>query len=145
MNNKCQYLRIRTKNYLKYTYCIHFKAPTSTKECLVCGLYSHKQMFVKSPKKVLKTGVRKKVHKRAEQVNSDTYDFVYNRDKGRCVICGSNNLIALHHIVYRSQDKSKINDVDNCCMLCLQCHNKVHSNKTIYLPLLLTYIQHIKH
>ena len=27
----------------------------------------------------------KKVHKRAEQVNSDTYDFVYNRDKGRCV------------------------------------------------------------
>ena len=42
---------------------------------------------------MLKTNVRKKVHKRAEQVNSDTYDFVYNRDKGRCVICGSNDMI----------------------------------------------------
>ena len=144
MNNKCQYLRIRTKNYTKYTYCTHFKAPTSTNECSVCELYSRKQTFVKTPKKVLKTGIRKKPHKRAEQVNSDTYDFVYNRDKGRCVIYGSNEMIQLHHI--NGRGKNKTNNIDYCVMLCRNCHfDKVHQKNKFYKQILLTYIENIKH
>lgn len=144
MNNKCQYLRIRTKNYTKYTYCTHFKAPTSTNECSVCELYSHKQMFAKSPKKVLKTNVTKKSKKRTEQVKEETYNAVYERDKGRCVMCGSNEMIQLHHISGRGKDKT--NNIDNCVMLCRNCHfDKVHQKNKFYKQILLTYIENIKH
>lgn len=75
----------------------------------------------------------KKVGKKRIFVTEETYNSVYTRDKGECRLCGSNK-IQLHHIIYRSEDKSKINDVDNCIMLCKRCHDLVHSNKKLWQP-----------
>ena len=40
----------------------------------------------------------------------------------------------MHHIEYRNEDRSKIDDVDNLILLCLECHAKVHENKKYWQP-----------
>lgn len=77
---------------------------------------------------LVKNKAIKKVSKKRIKVKDEIYDEVYKRDKGRCRLCGSAN-VQLHHIIYRSEDKSKINDVSNCIMLCTKHHAEVHSNK----------------
>lgn len=70
----------------------------------------------------------KKVSKKRIFVKEEIYNQVFKRDKGKCRLCGSTN-VQLHHIIYRSEDKSLINDPSNCIMLCINCHKLVHSNK----------------
>lgn len=124
---KCQHLRIRTKNYTKYTYCTHFKAPTSTNECSVCELYSRKQTFVKSPKKVVKTNVRKNnskmsVPKKKKKKMSDSkrYSIITN-DLTKCIECGLPKS-DLHEIFFgNNREKSK--QLGLVIPLCLTHHN----------------------
>ena len=42
------------------------------------------------------------------------------RDHYRCVLCGSSDGIAVHHIVFRSQ--SGKSNLDNLACLCVYCH-----------------------
>ena len=77
-------------------------------------------------------GINKVSNKRIF-VTKETYNKVYERDKGRCRLCGSNQ-IQLHHIVYRSENKKLINEPSNCIMLCVKCHELVHSNKHYWQP-----------
>lgn len=77
-------------------------------------------------------GINKVSNKRIF-VTKETYNKVYERDKGRCRLCGSNQ-IQLHHIVYRSENKKLINEPSNCIMLCAKCHELVHSNKHYWQP-----------
>jgi len=130
MNNKCQYLRIRTKNYLKYTYCTHFKAHTSTKGCSVCGLYSHKQTIVKSPKKVLKTNVRKNKQK---IVDSKRYSIITD-DLTKCIECGL-PFVELHEVFFgTNREKSKLYGL--IIPLCKKYHHQgnligIHQDKEL--------------
>lgn len=71
----------------------------------------------------------KKKKKKREKVTDITYYQVYTRDKGTCQLCGYTQNLHLHHVVYRSEDRSRINDKNNCIMLCLKCHQMVHQNK----------------
>lgn len=80
----------------------------------------------------------KKVSKKIN-VKKEIYNKVYERDKGRCRLCGRTD-IQLHHIYYRSERKDLINDINNCIMLCTECHKKVHSNKHYWQPKLLEMI-----
>ena len=57
--------------------------------------------------------------------------------KGRCGLCEAKGE-CVHHIIYRSEDKSKINDIENLFLLCLECHDKVHKNKKYWQPRLKT-------
>lgn len=86
----------------------------------------------KSPKK-------SKIHRKSRKmiVTKDTYNYVIERDNYSCRLCGSTSFLQLHHILYRSQRKDLINDVDNCIMLCSDCHRLVHSNKKKWQPILL--------
>lgn len=77
-------------------------------------------------------GINKVSNKRVF-VTKETYNKVYERDKGRCRLCGSSQ-IQLHHVVYRSEDKKLINEPSNCIMLCAKCHDLVHSNKHYWQP-----------
>ena len=52
-------------------------------------------------------------------VDKIVHSLVLERDK-YCQLCGIGNNLQLHHIVYRSQDKTRINDVSNCIILCLR-------------------------
>lgn len=51
----------------------------------------------------------------------------------QCALCGKKGQ-QIHHIIYRSEDKSKIDDLDNLILLCIECHNKVHDNKEYWQP-----------
>lgn len=80
-----------------------------------------------------------KLHRKSKKltVTKDTYNYVIERDNYSCKLCARTNFIQLHHILYRSQRKDLINDVDNCIMLCSDCHRLVHSNKKKWQPILL--------
>jgi 5-methylcytosine-specific restriction endonuclease McrA len=119
INNKCKYLTIRSKNYEKYFYCrLNKKIINYTIECIKC--------VKNEPRK--NKGINK-VSKKKITVTQDTYNKVMQRDNCRCRLCGTSLNLQLHHIIYRSEDKSKINDVNNCIMLCNVHHRLVHSNK----------------
>ena len=74
-----------------------------------------------------------KVSKKRIFVKPEIYQQVYDRDNGQCQLCGNIN-IQLHHIVYKSEDKSLINEPNNCIMLCVKCHKLVHFNKHYWQP-----------
>lgn len=95
------------------------------------SLYKKKKSTLKG-KSPVKGGKNKKV-----TVTKEIYNFVIERDKYCCRLCGSTNWIQLHHILYRSQRKDLINAINNCIMLCDDCHKLVHSNKKRWQPILL--------
>ena len=57
--------------------------------------------------------------------------------KGKCGLCGKAG-VNIHHIqsFYNNlaNDRSKIDDIDNLILLCLECHQKAHSNKKYWQP-----------
>lgn len=74
-------------------------------------------------------------------VTPEAYNIVYKRDKGKCRLCGITQNIQAHHILYRSERKDLINEPTNMIMLCIKCHQLVHSNKKKYQPILLKLIK----
>ena len=57
-----------------------------------------------------------KVGKKRIFVKSEIYEQVYERDKGKCRLCGTSLNLHLHHI--NGRGKGLTNDVNNCIMLC---------------------------
>lgn len=75
-----------------------------------------------------------KKHK-TETVTEATYNAVYERDKGRCRLCGKSQYLQLHHINGRGKDLT--NNIDNCIMLCSYCHlDIVHKENKKYRKIL---------
>lgn len=83
----------------------------------------------------------KKVSNKRITVTEETYNKVMQRDKGKCRLCGTAQNIQAHHILYRSERKDLINEPTNMIMLCIKCHQLVHSNKKKYQPILLKLIK----
>lgn len=77
----------------------------------------------------------KKVSNKRITVTEETYNKVMKRDKGRCRLCGTSLNLHLHHIDGRGKDLT--NNIDNCIILCENCHlNVVHKNQKKYRPIL---------
>lgn len=79
----------------------------------------------------------RKVSKHKIKVSEETYQKVYERDKGICQLCGSSNWIEAHHVLYKSERKDLIDEPTNLILLCKKCHMLVHSNKHYWQPILL--------
>lgn len=131
----CKNLLKRQRHYKIVFYCrARQEYISSLLECRNCS------------KSILRTnkGIRK-VGKKRVFVSRETYDLVFARDKGMCRLADKNcnGELNLHHIIYRSEDKSKINDVDNCIMLCDYHHRLVHSNKHYWQPRLKELVKEI--
>lgn len=52
-----------------------------------------------------------------------------------CQLCGSVNYLAIHHIRYGACGRKTY--LGNLIRLCKQCHDKVHSNKKHWQPILI--------
>lgn len=86
---------------------------------------------------ILKQKIKKH---RTETVSDKTYKAVFERDKGKCQLCGISQQLELHHI--KGRGKNLTNNVDNCIMLCHDCHhNVVHKNQKKYRPILIGIIE----
>lgn len=68
-------------------------------------------------------------------------DRVRRRDEG-CRWCGTTDELQIHHVRYRSQGGA--DTPRNLLTLCWECHERAHSNKRKYQPvlLLLLYLQY---
>ena len=75
--------------------------------------------------------VKKKKTKDISKTNREEIKKLF---KGKCGLCRKAKGVHIHHIEYRSEDKSKIDDIDNLILLCLACHEKAHSNKKYWQP-----------
>ena len=84
---------------------------------------------------------KKKHHtKKRITVSKETYIAVIQRDNYCCRLIDNSpcdGWLELHHILYRSERKDLINNIDNCIMLCMKHHKLVHSNKKKWQPILL--------
>ena len=123
---KCLYKRFRHKKGIMYTYCTKKRSEvlkTCENECL--------------EKEYKKVKPIKKVSKKKITVSRETYEIVFERDKGRCRLCNSYENLHLHHIESRNTHKELIDEPSNCIMLCQNCHlNIVHKNNKKYRPIL---------
>lgn len=128
--NYCIYIRKRKNK----PYCKLLNKEITLSCCQECVNKEYKN--AQNSKNIVQK--KKKHHtKKRITVSKDTYNYVIERDKYCCRLCGSTNWLALHHIKYRSERRDLINDVNNCIMLCEECHRKVHSNKKKWQPILL--------
>ena len=142
--NYCIHLKKRKNK----PYCNVIKKEITLSQCRECdnkeykpkskenSLYRNKKSTLKG-KSPVKSGTMKNKSRNRITVSSETYNIVLKRDNYSCRLCGSTNWIQLHHIIYRSQRKDLINDVNNCIMLCDVCHRLVHSNKKNWQPILI--------
>ena len=55
-------------------------------------------------------------------MNKKVYEKVLERSQGLCEICGSNNIVELHHIVKGNGKRNKCETVEGCIMLCFEHH-----------------------
>ena len=116
----CKYLRKRQYNLKPYFYCSKKKKEIKLNNCFNCKKYE-----TRSYKPIKK--ISKKI-----AVTPQTYNEVIERDNYSCrlnEVSQCEGKLELHHIVYRSEDKSLINEPSNCIMLCTKHHGLVHSNK----------------
>lgn len=79
--------------------------------------------------------------KPSRKLNPDLRAEVLQRDGGVCRRCGSNNMVELHHINYRSQGGPDANwNLIALCDPCHKGHEGVHSDKRYWQPILRAYI-----
>ena len=71
--------------------------------------------------------------KKTEDVSDTNRKEIKRIFKDKCGLCKAKGE-HIHHIIYRSEDKTKINDLENMFLLCLDCHEKVHKNKKYWQP-----------
>ena len=71
----------------------------------------------------------------AKDVPPATRQAVYESDLHRCRFCGTEFVLALHHIRYRSEGPD--HQPQNLITLCAEHHNLIHSDKGRYQPLCL--------
>ena len=114
--SKCLNGKIKCRLYKRYI--------ISLLECQSCS-----NLIYKANKPI------KKVSNKRITVTEETYNKVMQRDKYKCRLCGTSLNLHLHHIDGRGKDLT--NNIDNCIILCENCHlNVVHKNQKKYRPIL---------
>jgi 5-methylcytosine-specific restriction endonuclease McrA len=82
------------------------------------------------------TPTKKKKGNHKEKVRKE----IKERDGDWCLLCGKPGPgLHLHRVVYASQ--GGVYEKDNCVLLCADHHQNVHSNKRMWMPKLLEYIE----
>ncbi|WP_327933260.1 HNH endonuclease [Brevibacillus centrosporus] len=86
---------------------------------------------VPKPKHARRTPKRKE----RGRVKPATYRRVFDRDGGKCVLCGTTRGLEAHHVRYRSRGGT--GEEHNLAMVCgpathsATCHAKAHSSKQV--------------
>ena len=155
MQKKCIYLKSKNRK----PFCKKYNREIKLTECIGCDFKSYKTKKEKNSfytnsdsnskyvsnnnqiNNINKNKKKKSSHKKKKiTVSNETYEAVINRDNYCCRLIDDSpcdGWLELHHILYRSQRKDLINDIDNCIMLCVGHHKLVHKNKKYWQPKLI--------
>lgn len=63
-------------------------------------------------------------------------EFLELKNTDHCALCGSYSNLHIHHIEYGACGRKTY--IGNLIRLCQSCHNKVHTNKKLYMNKLKT-------
>lgn len=66
------------------------------------------------------------------------YEYIIENQQW-CQLCGSANNLHIHHIRYGSCGRKTY--IGNLIRLCKPCHDKVHSNKKYWQPILIEKVE----
>ena len=70
-----------------------------------------------------------------QQIRLATRVEILERDEHVCRLCGTfSEILHVHHIIYRSGGGKDVSE--NLVSLDWRCHDRVHGNKRLYLPVL---------
>lgn len=129
MLNGCLYLRRRTKNYQKYFYCTTQKKNILSTDCKNCTLKKYKEIKqITYTKKTTKKTTKQSKKAKACDIKMSVKRRVYERDEGRCVLCGNYvNVMPNSHYIPRSD--SGLGIEENVVTMCTEltenkCHQK---------------------
>ena len=104
---------------------------------------------LEAPKKEAKTNAERQASFRAKKIceenghvpfiddytnknrYSGNYYICFRRDKCRCVICGSNENLCMHHIDGFDEKRPQNNNTNKMVTLCRECHSRVHAGSSI--------------
>lgn len=110
----CIYQRIRTKNYIKYVYCLKRKKEVTYKTCSNCKSKEYKKV----------KEIKKKSSKLAK-LERNRFSILTN-DLEHCYICHSKK-DDLHEIFSGSNRKTSIKN-GFVIPICRKCHTKITNN-----------------
>lgn len=108
----CKHLRLRSYKNVKYFFCNKRKRRILKSDCDIC--------LDKEYKKVKK--IKPKVNKRAKacDISTRVKTLVWQRDNGKCIICGNSGLPNSHYI---RRSKGGLGVEQNIVTMCISCHN----------------------
>lgn len=67
-------------------------------------------------------------------VSPEVRQAIFQADGYSCRLCGTPYILHIHHIKYRSEGGT--HDPENLVVLCMACHELVHTDKGHFQPLL---------
>lgn len=111
---------------------ISFVNVTGSYECRNCGDHNGDHSFycyaVDFFKEIFKVGTPKE--KYDNYINSDawqkTRQYALDKHGRKCTICGSTTNLEVHHLNYDNLGYEAMNDYADLCILCHNCHLKLH-------------------
>lgn len=109
-------LRVRSKNYKKYYYCIIKKKEINLNDCFKC--YNKEYKDYKPIKKVSS----KRVKLERERYSIITSDF------SKCFVCGSNRGHIDINEVFEGSNRNNSMKYGMCVPLCRKCHMRFHND-----------------
>ena len=115
---KCINFRIRTKNYQKYIYCMHFKRNIEISNCINCKYKEYK-----------KIEAIKKQTKKQRKLERKRYSIITN-NLNVCYICTQSPKNDLNE-VFGGSNRKKSMQWGLVIPICRECHSEWHLNKQL--------------
>lgn len=120
----CKNLRIRSKNYKKYFYCVVNNCVVDATCCYCC-----KEKEYKAITPIKKTQLKKKTHKVSKMAKScdisqETKEVVWERDNHKCIFCGKHVPVGCANSHYIPRSQGGLGIEQNIVTACPECHHE---------------------
>ena len=112
----CVNLKIRTKKYRKYLYCLMSKEQITYSNCTDCEFKHYKKM-----KKI-----KGKKHERTKKtdITRSVKTKVWERDKHKCIFCGKEVEVFYANAHFIPRSAGGLGVAKNIITACPKCHNE---------------------
>lgn len=111
----CKYLKLKSRKNVKYFFCDKKEREITRNECVGCVDKEYKKVKPKKSKRAEACGISTRVR-----------GLVWQRDNGRCIICGKRGFPNSHYI---RRSHGGLGIEQNIVCMCTSCHNSYDNGK----------------